>query len=432
MSLLDATPCDEVLPLTPEQRAILFESLNEGPSIYAVQLRCSVSRFELGAFQEAWDRLVARHGALRTAVRWEGRAQPVQILRGSPPTAVRAVEVRGADRERLGDLAARLMDEQFARETDLQAPRLVTPHVVYAGDSAYASWNAHHLVLDGLSSRLMIQQFAEEYDRVLAGVPAPPGPADPLAGYLRWRSAQKPLAPVRQAEEHDPILLRVLGAERRPGARKRLVVPFPEGLTGLMRAFAKRAGTTMAVQYHAAWALALAALGGTRTVRLGTTSYGRPAEIPGSMSMLGMFTVTRPTTAVLDEERNLADWLGAYQQELVRVWEGSVPAGSLGDAPVIVVSHYRPLDTFHGPHSGATVEITDIVDRSAHPLVATTFIGDQAMIVVNFNGIVPARGAVQRLVGEVIGRLKRLVTVPDPRAATLHDLLSTPVSAIEG
>ena len=62
-----------------------------------------------------------------------------------------------------------------------------------------------------------------------------------------------------------------------------------------LRESAARAGLTVNTVLQGAWALLLARYSGSEDVVFGTTVSGRPAELPGVESMIGMFINTVPT-----------------------------------------------------------------------------------------------------------------------------------------
>ena len=49
----------------------------------------------------------------------------------------------------------------------------------------------------------------------------------------------------------------------------------------------------------------------------GTTVSGRPAELPGVESMVGMFINTVPTRVAIDGEQGLVSWLHGLQAEQI-------------------------------------------------------------------------------------------------------------------
>ena len=73
---------ESILPLTPVQEGMLFHALaapNSG--VYIGQLSCRLEGpLDVEAFRGAWQRLIERHAALRTAFVVEDGEQPVQVV----------------------------------------------------------------------------------------------------------------------------------------------------------------------------------------------------------------------------------------------------------------------------------------------------------------------------------------------------------------
>src|SRR5262249_35884232 len=73
---------EDIYPLTPLQQGILFHALYEPDSgAYVEQLGCVIrGELDVPSFRRAWQRVLERHPALRTAFRWEGLEQPLQVV----------------------------------------------------------------------------------------------------------------------------------------------------------------------------------------------------------------------------------------------------------------------------------------------------------------------------------------------------------------
>ncbi len=87
MQLLTATTTpelrlDDLLPLTPAQTGMLFETLGStDPSMYFEQVRFDlVGPLDLDRFRAAWEIMHARHSMLRTVFLWDGLDDPLQAV----------------------------------------------------------------------------------------------------------------------------------------------------------------------------------------------------------------------------------------------------------------------------------------------------------------------------------------------------------------
>jgi non-ribosomal peptide synthase protein (TIGR01720 family) len=80
--LATGAPVEDLYPLTPTQQGMLFHTLHS-PALgaYLSQLACRLlGRLDVGAFERAWARVLARHTALRTAFAWDDPEAQLQVV----------------------------------------------------------------------------------------------------------------------------------------------------------------------------------------------------------------------------------------------------------------------------------------------------------------------------------------------------------------
>src|SRR5205814_3088878 len=82
-----------------------------------------------------------------------------------------------------------------------------------------------------------------------------------------------------------------------------------------LRDLAQRNGLTVNTVVQGAWGLTLAHYSGERDVVFGTTVAGRPADLPGVESMIGMFINTIPSRVTVHTGQTVAGWLRDIQAE---------------------------------------------------------------------------------------------------------------------
>ena len=89
---------DDIYPLTPMQRLMLMHSLRSpGTSTLANQFRYRLcGALDESRFVDAWERVVARHDALRTAFVWEEVPQPLQVVRSQVKVPMEFIDLRDA------------------------------------------------------------------------------------------------------------------------------------------------------------------------------------------------------------------------------------------------------------------------------------------------------------------------------------------------
>ncbi len=317
----DGRTVEDIYPLTGLQAGMLFHSLvDTGGSVYTDQacLRLSgVERPDL--IGPAWQRVVDRNPALRSAMRWREVPEPVQIVWSAVELPVTTHDWRTPDWEaRLTEFLA----EDLGAGMDLgQAPLARLAVATLPGDEVFVVFTSHHLLLDGWSLGQVFADMCQEYAALLAGRTVEPVARRPFREFLDWLAAQ-------DEEQAIAYWRQVLGGfdtptplpfDRRPAPEHRaesaaaVDVDLSVVDTGALREMARQHGLTVNTLVQGAWALLLSRYGGGDDVVFGTTVSGRPADLPGAEHMIGMFINTVPTRASVPSGARVADWLRAVQ-----------------------------------------------------------------------------------------------------------------------
>ncbi|WP_229900388.1 non-ribosomal peptide synthetase, partial [Streptomyces capoamus] len=179
---------------------------------------------------------------------------------------------------------------------------------------------------------------------------------------------------------------------RRPGHETRSGRVHTAGLSGevsaRLAATARAAGLTLGTVVQGAWALLLSRYGAERDVLFGTTVSGRPDDLPGVESMVGMFINTLPTRVRVDGGRSAADWLRELQEAQAEARRfaavslaeltsfSDVPAGSPLFDSMVAFENY-PFDEARS--AGTGIRLTDVSARDAtnYPLVLRAYQGER-------------------------------------------------------
>jgi amino acid adenylation domain-containing protein len=302
---------DFELPLTPLQNGILFHALREqNRAAYVEQLCCFVEGdLHVEAFRRAWQTLVRRHDALRVSFHWDGAGQPIQRVQSQAIASVMVVDATH-------DLDALCRQE---RETpfDLRsAPLMRIVLVRLPGESHALIWTHHHLILDGWSVGILVQDLIRIYNAECEprAVPADP-PVRSFAPFVRWLMRQDQRATLaywrdQLAGFRQPTLLRGDGGANPGGghntSRSMLL---NEGEERDLRTLGKTLGCSSFTLIAAAWSLVLARITGQRDVMFGATISGRPCSLPAAESMVGMFINTIPMRVRLPKREPVRSWL---------------------------------------------------------------------------------------------------------------------------
>jgi amino acid adenylation domain-containing protein/non-ribosomal peptide synthase protein (TIGR01720 family) len=368
---------EEIYPLTPLQNGMLFHSLMAPESgVYVNQITCALSAdLDAGRFREAWERLVARHGALRTAFLWEGLDEPRQAVHRWVPLPWQELDWRALPADEAGRRFEALRHAERHSPFPLgSAPLMRFSLVRRAGDLGFL-WTFHHLLMDGWSLPLLVRELVAVYTALGEGREPDLPAARPFSEYVAWLQGEDleraerfwrrelagftappslgvlPPAPPADSEELSGYAEHALQLSRETTAR--------------LQALAAARKVTLQTVTLGAWALLLGRYAGEEDVVFGGVVSGRPAALPGVETMVGMFVNTLPVRVRADAAEPLAPWLRRLQEgQLARQefessplpqiqrWSG-VPAGSPLFEALYVFENYPDAGDAHEAGGGA-------------------------------------------------------------------------------
>ncbi|MBV2155356.1 non-ribosomal peptide synthase/polyketide synthase [Kitasatospora sp. SUK 42] len=395
----DGRDVEDLLPLTPLQEGMLFHRLVGGPDdVYLDQAALLLEGVaDPHALALAWQRVADRTPALRTSVVWEGVPAPLQVVRRGVRLPVTHLDLRAVDPGERAERLARLSADDLARGLDLATAPLTRLTLVQLPEARlHLLWTSHHLILDGWSLAQVLTDVFDEYAALTTGGAPAPAVRRPFADYVHWLAEQDtgaarthwrgvldgfatatPLPVDRVRHEAH----RARSAEARTGA-------LSEEVSERLARTARQAGLTLGTVVQGAWALLLSRYSGEPDVLFGTTVSGRPEELPGVESMIGMFINTLPTRVRVDGGRTAAAWLRELQEAQAEARRhaavslaeltglSDVPAGGALFDSLVAFENY-PFDDART--AGTGVRLAEVASRDAtnYPLVLRAHQGER-------------------------------------------------------
>ncbi|NYI04382.1 non-ribosomal peptide synthetase [Allostreptomyces psammosilenae] len=315
-------PVEDVWPLSPLQEGLYFHSSYDtgGLDVYTAQGAYDFAhRVDLDRLRAACAALLARNPSLRAGFTSDGLSQPVQFVAVDPPMPLEEVDLTALPEPERRARLEELMAADRTRRFDLARPPLARLLLVRLGADHDRLVISHHLLLwDGWSEGPLLEQLLALYESGGddSALPRPGSYRDYLAWLAgqdagraaeAWRDALSGLA--------EPTLVGPADRALEPAVPEHHRAELSEALTERLRVVARRAGLTLNTVLNAAWGMVLAGVVGRRDVVFGTTVAGRPAEVPGMDSAVGMFLNTVPVRVRLDPNESVRELLRRLQSE---------------------------------------------------------------------------------------------------------------------
>nr|ACX33962.1 putative non-ribosomal peptide synthetase [uncultured bacterium RM35] len=364
-----ARPLDDLYPLTPLQEGILFHALLEpGGSHYCVQLDLALEgALDFDRLQQAWDETLGAHPALRASFLWEGVPEPLQVVRRLVRIPTERIDARSMAVDGDAWIVERARDER-RRGFALDAAPAMRLLLVRTGDRSHRLiWTFHHILLDGWSVPLVLEEVFKRYSGGMqheAAHRTAPRPHRDYVAWLRGADAQSVERFWRRElggfREVTPLGIDRPPAGQRASSYRRFERALDEHTTARLEQVLRERQLTIGTLIAGAWAILLERYGGRRDVVFGETVSGRSAPLEGIERMVGLFINTVPMRAVVDPERPIGEWLTelqgrraertAYEHASlaqVQAWS-EVPHGSALFESLIVVENYPVAPAFSG------------------------------------------------------------------------------------
>ncbi len=333
---------------------------------------------DVAALQNSFDEIIRRHEVLRTTFAIVA-GEPTQIIGPPVPTTLSFIDLsQSANGEAE---ARRLAREEAVKPFDLtRGPLLRTTLVRLSAESHLLLVTLHHIVADGWSVALLVQELGALYAACRSGEQAPLQElevtyADYAVWQREWLQGERleeqlgywreqlggelpvlklPLAQARRAESATgghrgptPTMTRraqpYVGVAHRGHPRGALeTVRVGSALTGRLRELGRREGATLFMTLLAAWKVLLSRLSGEREVVVGTPLAGRVSR--ELEPLIGFFVNTLVLRTEVRNEQSFA-------AVLKRVREVCLEAYAHQAAPFErVVEELRPERALnHGP-----------------------------------------------------------------------------------
>jgi hypothetical protein len=315
-------------PLSPMQAGMLYETLYApGSGAYVGQVSFRLrGAFDLDSFRRAWQVMTDRHGALRTLFLWQGVSAPVQVVRREAQLPCEHLDWRGLGAAEQETRLRAYLEAERARGFELTRAPLMRLAVVTLDDEAtHFVWSYHHLVIDGWSVPILLGELAACFQAFAHGAQTPPElpPARAYRDYVVWLQRQDAAEAERfwrreleGASVPTPVPARAASEGAPVRELRRQAKLTPEEFAAL-RSYARRHRLTVNTVAQAAWGLLVGHLSGRTDVVFGVTVSGRPPELPGVDTMIGMFINTLPVRISAREADALAPLLQSLQARQV-------------------------------------------------------------------------------------------------------------------
>ncbi|WP_062393759.1 non-ribosomal peptide synthetase [Gordonia phthalatica] len=442
--LADRFPGAEVWPLSPLQGGLFFQSALAAETSGALDVYVAQAVLELGTgvdgakLKAAAETVLDAHRVLRSGFvpTPSGAVAAVVPAHVDLPWTEIVLDAASTD---VSAQIQQIADEQRVLPFDLTAPPLLRFVLVRHGDTATLVVTNHHIILDGWSGPLVLADVlavyatGSTYTSQAAG--AATGDFGDFLRLVAGRDKSEALDAWRRvlAGIEGPTLVSTgVAATRDMAPRDHEITVAPDLLADL-ESVARAHNATLSTVLQLGWAVFLSRLTGNQVVTFGETVSGRPSDLPGVESMIGLFINTLPAVVDVDPTSTVAEVLERIQADKVAVLDhqhlslpeiAAVTTAPLGFDTLTIHESY-PVDADSLTESGTVdgglaIHGAEIRDSTHYPLnMVTEPAGDGLTVRLKY---LPAAFADQQIVvfaAALLDILRGIASAPESSVADI-------------
>ena len=435
------SPILDAFPATPLQLGMLYHGLVAPDSAVFLQHYSMVvtGPLDVDAFAEAWRRVAGRHASLCSSFHWQGLDQCLQVVSRAAKLPVHREDWRAdapaSHEARLSRLVAADRQVPFNLERPPLARLLI---VKLANERHFVIIALHHVIADGWSLNVAMDEVAALYAEAALGRPANLPPAPSFRSYAAWlrkldmRSAQAfwqdrlaTAVPCRLPMRRSMQSQNDATDKDRPEDLAYGTSRLDAADTATMLQAAREMGITSATLVQGAWALVLARYERQDRVLFGVSTASRPASIPGIDRIFGPLMAVLPCNVEIDDRLSVRDWLAAMQRDQLtaREFDYLSPADHqqlAGLSPrdeflntMLIVEDMPAARSSVWDDLGIGFTLYDAYERTAYPLNMFVFPGDSYLFRLNYDRRQFSPDAIDQLLAQMTNLCRQLAGKAD-------------------
>ncbi|MEN3329184.1 MAG: hypothetical protein V7638_3991 [Acidobacteriota bacterium] len=442
---------EAVYPLSSLQQGLLFHTLLAPRSgVYVVQVCSDLSGdLNIEAFENAWSRLIERHSVFRTFFIWEDISKPAQVVQRSVTLPIELLDWRHLGEAEQNESFNDLLQQDREKGFELSVAPLMRVLLVRVGESAYKFvWSHHHLLLDGWCLSLVLSEVLMFYTACCEKRELQLERGPDYRDYIVWLQRQDLTAA-------EKFWRRTLGDFKtptpfgvdRPAANGAATEQdynshwsrLSNNATTALQALTRQHKLTMNTIVQGAWGLLLSRYSGQSDVVFGTTVSGRPAELPGVESIVGLFINTLPVRVRVREREPVFSWLQELQQQQVEAREyeyspllevqrwSNVPPGQALFESTMTFENY-PVNMSSQPtgsmpqQQGLGVGSLTTLNRPHYPISVTVVPESSLVVKITYDRRRFDDATVERMLEHFKNLLEGIAATPEARVSELSIL----------
>ncbi|MBW9155185.1 non-ribosomal peptide synthetase [Clostridium tagluense] len=295
---------DKIYMLSPIQQGILFYSLkDEGKGAYTQQLLIKIKgELDLNLFNEAYNFLIKRHDVLRTIFAYEGVKVPRQIVFRDIINNVDFEDISNINEECKEIYVKQLLQFEKNKGINLKTDLPIRIKVVKFNEASYnIIWNYHHIIQDGWSTGIIVNDFFKIYLQLQSKTKIQLPQPESYKTYISWLKNQNMEVAKdywkKVLEDYDcsvKIYNEKMNCNQLKYVPKEFKFQLSKDILNKMKKMSESKQVTVNTILQSVWGILLQKYNNTEDVVFGSVVSGRNIDLKNIENMVGVFINTIP------------------------------------------------------------------------------------------------------------------------------------------
>jgi len=321
-----------IYSLTPLQEGILYEiQMNSSQeNLYISQVEVKINGLlDIDVLTNVWKKVVTRHDALRTKIFCKGVENNVQVVFKEIDYEIDYIDLMDMPQIKQQDVKEQMKKESM--NIEIHNENLMNVQVLkMKEDEYYFVWTHHHILLDGWSTSIVLNEIFVSYNAIKMGnEPSWAKPTSQFGDYIRYirKTNEKEMNDVWRnlLKDVEQPTLSFNGKQTNRSQEEDCVLywEFSHNDSKELKSLAVKHQTTLNNVLQLAWALLLKNWSGKNQSVFGIISSGRTPQLINSEKIVGLLINTVPMVVQFKEGETLAESLKNTQHTLNEILDYS-------------------------------------------------------------------------------------------------------------
>jgi bacitracin synthase 3 len=429
-----------IYPLSPMQEGMLFHTIiNKDAHAYFEQMSYDIQgEIDLSIFESIWNALIEKYDVFRTIFVYEEINRPMQVVLQERKTKLFFEDISAmtdSARERyLEEFKVRDIQTGFNLSKDI----MIRVAVFKTGpDKHKVIWSHHHILMDGWSLGVVVNDFFSIYRTIKANRLLQLKERCPYFTYIKWLEKQNQEDGYTYWQEYlaGYEQLASLPGKTSPGKhgiyqQKKLEIKLDRDTSAKLADIARQNQVTINTVFQSIWGILLQRYNNTQDVVFGTVVSGRPSQIPGIESAVGLFINTIPIRIQNGDAQTFGELLRRVQDaallsdkysylSLAQVQSNSELKNELMNHIMVFENYPLDREKLNQSFTEFQVDNVEFFEQTNYDFNIIIMPGDECYIDFKHNPAIYPEALIAMVKTHFINIIRQIVAQPDLKLAEL-------------